>query len=194
MTWADLIADVRAQIDTTADQAYRWLLDRARVMNAETDFLVAEATLAGVDAQQEYSLPTDWVKVEAVVVNGTPYRRSTFAGMDAARCAASSRPIYSDAVGAPPVLAIWPPPSTGAAIVIRYVQDVPDNRAGSPPFPADFHSALADGAIATGLARADERFDSAGYFEARFNDAIQRLRRRRHSRVGRGGVPIRLSA
>jgi hypothetical protein len=39
----------------------------------------------------------------------------------------------------------------------------------------------------------DERFDSAGYFDARFQDATSRLRLRRNSHVGRGGVPIRLA-
>jgi hypothetical protein len=77
-------------------------------------------------------------------------------------------------------------------VIVRFLGDVPDDRAGSPPFPSDLQGVLADGAIAVGLARMDERFDSAGYFDAKFADAIQRLKRRRHSHVGRGGTPIRM--
>jgi hypothetical protein len=40
----------------------------------------------------------------------------------------------------------------------------------------------------------DERFDSAGYFDARFTDATARLKLRRHGHVGRGGTPIRISS
>jgi hypothetical protein len=43
MTWADLIAEVRAQIDVDDDQALEWLLDRARVMNAAAGWLLREA-------------------------------------------------------------------------------------------------------------------------------------------------------
>ncbi|HTE61712.1 MAG TPA: hypothetical protein VK631_15270 [Solirubrobacteraceae bacterium] len=191
MTWADLIAEVRAQIDVTDNQAYAWLLDRARIMNAETDWGLMAVLLTGVTDQVEHPLGPDVIKVEAVVVDRVPYRRSTLAGLDHARTVCSTKPIYAGAPGWP-IVSIWPPPTDGAEITVRLLTDVPDDRAGSPFFPVDLHSCLADGAIATGLARMDERFDSAGYFEARFTDGVARLRRRRHSRVGRGGVAIRL--
>jgi hypothetical protein len=187
MTWADLIADVRAQIGVTPDQAYAWLLDKARVMNAESDWLLAEETVTAPGGTIRQALPADAVKVEAVLVNGCPCSLRTRSQLD--REQRSQRRIYGPTSDGG--IAILPAPLVGDAITIRYLQDVPDNRAGSPPFPSDFHSALADGAIATGLARSDERFDSAGYFDARFSDAVQRLKLRRHSRVGRGGVPIR---
>jgi hypothetical protein len=195
MTYADLIAEVRAQIDVSDDQAWAYLLDRARVLNAETSWLLFEVAMLGVTDQSEYSLPADVVKTEAVIIGGLPYRRSTLSAMDEARAWGSSRRIYADAVD--PVLtgrmiSIYPVVSDGTDITIRYLADIADDRTGTPPFPTDFHQALADGAIAYGLARMDERFDSAGYFDARFVDSIARLRRRRNSRVGRGGVPIRV--
>lgn len=196
MTWADLIVAVRAQIDCTDDEAYGWLLDRARVMNAESDWLLDTLALASTAADSSYPLPPDTLKVEAVTIGGYPYRRSTLAQLDVAKASSSSRCIYADTtdlLDGFPAIEIWPPIGVnGTPVDVRRLQDVPDNRAGSPPFPADLHNALADGAIGIGLARLDERFDSAGYFDARFADATQRLRRRRHSRVGRGGTPIRL--
>ena len=194
MTWADLIAAVRAQIDVSDDQAYAWCLDRARVLNGESGWLTTEqATTASVE---EMPMPSDLVVLEAVTVSGYPYRRSTPSQMDIARASSSSRRIYAEIF--PPTgdtaraLRIWPNPPTGAEIVLRYLADVADDRGGSPPFPSDIQGIIADGAIAVGLARMDERFDSAGYFDAKFADAIQRLKRRRHSHVGRGGTPIRL--
>jgi hypothetical protein len=199
-TWVDLIADVRAQIDVTDDQAYVWLLERARVMNAEASWLLTEVSIpaitGGANGEWEYQLPDDIVRTEALIINGVPFRRATLAQMDDARACSSIQPIYSDAVD--PVLksqmlAIWPPPDgTAVEIILRYLRDVADDRTGAPPFPNDLHSAIADGAIATGLARMDERFDSAGYFEARFTDATSRLKARRHSRAGRGGTRIRV--
>lgn len=194
-TWTELVAEVRAQVDVADDQAYRWLLDRARAMNAASGWLLREVTFPAVADQQEYPLPADTVRTEAVVVNGRPYHRSTLSQMDISRAAHSVRGSYADGVDAEgqSLIAIWPPASTGAGVVLRYVFDVPDERTGSPPFPDDVHSGLSDGAIAVGLARMDERFDSAAYFDARFQDATSRLRLRRNSHVGRGGVPIRLA-
>lgn len=193
-TWAVLIAEVQAQIDVSDDQAYAWLLDRARVMNAEAAWLLAEAPMLGVDSQVEYPLPDDLVRTEAIAVNGYPYARSTLSQLDVAKQVRSVRRIYADGVdaGGSSLISVWPPPSDGADITLRYLRDVPDDRTGSPPFPDDLHEPLADGAIAVGLARMDERFDSAGYFDARYADAIGRLRKRRNSHIGRGGTPIRV--
>jgi hypothetical protein len=193
-TWAELIAEVQAQIDVDLTQAYAWLLDRARVMNAEAAWLLAEAPLIGVDGQVEYPLPDDLVRTEAVAVNGYPYARSTLSQLDVAKQVSSTQPIYADGVDATgsSLISIWPAPTTGADITLRYLRDVADDQNGSPPFPDDLHQPLAEGAIAVGLARMDERFDSAGYFDARFTDGVQRLRKRRNTHIGRGGTPIRI--
>ena len=47
MNWADLVAEVRAQIDVSDDQAYDWLLDRARVMNAAAGEATTETHCRG---------------------------------------------------------------------------------------------------------------------------------------------------
>jgi hypothetical protein len=193
-TWDALIGEVQAQIDVDAAQAYAWLLDRARVMNAEAAWLLTEAPMIGVTGQIEYPLPDDLVRTEAVAVEGYPYARSTLSQLDVAKASRSSRRIYADGVDATgsSLISVFPAPSGGADITLRYLRDVPDDITGSPPFPDDLHEPLVDGAIAVGLARMDERFDSAGYFDARFADAIARLRTRRNSHVGRGGTPIRI--
>jgi hypothetical protein len=57
MTWADLIAAVRAQIDVSDVQAYEWLLDRARVMNAEAAWLLDETGFSAADGRQRRDRP-----------------------------------------------------------------------------------------------------------------------------------------
>jgi hypothetical protein len=196
MTWADLVAEVRAQIDVDNAQALAWLLDRARVMNAASSWLLREAQIPVSLTTQEYALPDGAIRSEALTIGGRPYRRATLSQMDQARFNAGTQPIYSDGVDAlgASLLAIWPP-VVGVA-VLRVLADVADpvnTATEEPPFPEDIHRGLSDGAIAIGLARMDERFDSAAYFEARFTDATARLRTRRHSPAGRGGTPIRIS-
>lgn len=197
MTWTDLIAAVRAQIDVSDDQAYAWLLDRARVLNGESGWLTTEDVAESAEGMTAYFFQPDALQIEAVKIGGYPFRRSTPSQMDVAIASGSRRCIYAEIFAAPGSgdhreIQIWPPVQAGLEIRTRYLADVADNRTGSPPFPADIQSILADGAIAIGLARMDERFDSAGYFDAKFADGLQRLKRRANSHVGRGGTPIRL--
>lgn len=190
-----MIAEVRAQIDVDDATALAWLLDRARVLNAEAAWLLSEMPFIGVTGQLEYPLPADCVKTEALVVDGAPYQRATITQMDSLRACGSSARAYSDAAETGDhVFAVNPPLAAGANGTLRFLSDVaaPAANTETPPFPTDITPILADGAIAQGLARMDERFDSAGYFEARFTDGIARLRRRRHGRVGRGAVTIRV--
>lgn len=193
-TYADLVVEVRAQIDVSDATAYEWLLDKARILNAEAAWLLAEDAIPAVTGQGEYALPADCVRTEAVLVGAAIFRRRTLTQMDEARQCNDSTRIYSDAAETGDrVFAISPPVSAGNTITLRYLADVPDQGpTGVPPFPLDILSILVDAVIGQGLARMDERFDSAGYFEARFIDGIARLKRRRAGRAGRGPIPIRI--
>lgn len=196
-TYVDLIVEVRAQIDVSDDQAYAWLLDRARVWNAEASWLLT-STAFPADGSRYYDLPGDCVWIEAVLLGPKPYQRSTFPALDA-RYAGSWGSgfcgVYAEGANANGdlVLQIHPDSSDPAAVLnLRYVADVPDDRDQSPPFPVDFDEALVEGAIAIGLARMDERFDSANYFDERFRNGGDRLKRRRHGVIGRGATAIRV--
>lgn len=197
-SYAQLAEEVRAQVDVDSDQALAWLLDRSRVLNAETAWSLVTLTIVAKDGQRAYPQPEDTLWIEAIIVGGVPYQRSTMHAMDARLSGDTWNTLgvytdYVDTADAPgvPMFRIDPPPSQGVEVEVRYVRDLADDLV-DPPFPSDFDQVLVDGAIATGLARMDERFDSAGYFDARFASAIARLRRRRHGRVGRGAVGIRI--
>jgi hypothetical protein len=58
--------------------------------------------------------------------------------------------------------------------------------------PKDFDKAIRHGAIATGLALQAESLDESAWHEERYSVAAKRLERRRNSRIGSGGVRIRL--
>ena len=193
--YSDLVEEVRAQIDVSADQALTWLMDRSRVLNAEAAWNLIDTDLVGSANAREYELPSDALWIEAVLVDGRPYQRSTLHAMDARWFGqtGNTSPIYADAVEPQTSsrLQIHPPVSDGAVVTVRYVADLADDLV-YPPFPSDFDSMLVDGAIAIGLARMDERFDSASYFQQRFETAVARLRKRRHGHVGRGAISIRV--
>ena len=193
-TYADLVTEVRAQVDVDAAQAKAWLIDRARVLNAESAWRLVQAEWLST-GERTYPLPADCLWVEAVLVDGFPYRRSTLKALDVRWSGVTGATIgvYADAADpAGSSLIQIHPVAEGSTIVVRYTGDI-DDQAASPPFPPDFDAALIEGAIAIGLARMDERFDSAGYFDARFVDAVGRLRRRRHGHVGRGATAIRVA-
>jgi hypothetical protein len=63
----------------------------------------------------------------------------------------------------------------------------------TPQIPEDFHmTGIKAGVIADGLKLIDEQHQEASVWEGEFQQAIEDLRRRRNSRVGRGPTPIRL--
>lgn len=195
MTWADLIADVRAQIDVPESEALAWLVDRARVLNAESAWLLRETTIPVTVDSEEWPLPDNCLRTEAVVMGNVTYRRATLSQLDDARANYSTQPLYTDGVDLNGADLIQIHPPANGNLTLRFIATIPvpsDPATESPPFPEDITAILADGAIAQGLARMDERFDSAGYFDARFVDGIQRLKRRRHGHVGRGGTAIRV--
>lgn len=67
-----------------------------------------------------------------------------------------------------------------------------DMKAGDTPvIPADMHGRLLEGSIAIGLARIDERPDSAQVFQQRMAEMAEMLRRRKNSRIG--SEPTRIS-
>lgn len=201
-TYSDLVAEVVAQVEVDDSLALSWLMDRSRLLNAEAAWNLNTAVLSAHSDSYVYPLDDEVLFVEAVLVGPdgieTPYQRATMHQLDARRSgrtggtvplyAEDPRPYAPDGIFE---IQLSPNPSDQTRILIRYVAELPDSLT-VPPFPADFDSALVDGAIALGIARMDERFDSAGYYEQRYLGAIPRLRRRRHGRIGRGAVQIRV--
>jgi hypothetical protein len=209
-TYQDLIRQVRAQIAVDEDTAWSWLLDRSRVLNAEANWLVMDGfplePYGGFTEPDEigrfWMSTDDLIWIEAVWAGDplTPtvvYQRSTPHAMDARTRGDTGNiaPIYCSSLmdsGGGITIEVNPAWTTDGFLYARGVYDVLDDRTAAPPFPTDFDQALVEGTISMGLARMDERFDSASYMDGRFQSAVGRLRRRRHARVGRGATAIRV--
>jgi hypothetical protein len=170
-TFKDLTTEVRAVLSVTEDQAYAWLLDRARVLNAETSwlFITGTASMSGDVAGRYYVLPDTIVWIEAILVDGLPYQRSTPHALDARWTGNTGNTAGIYSIASSSSFQIHPP--VFKDVEIRSVVDVTDDRTLAPPFPTDFDQSLIDGRFAT---------------------AVDRLKRRRHGRGGRGATSIRV--
>ena len=192
-TYEDLIEEVRAQIAVDDDPGVRLAARSLARAQRRDGWLVIEDDARRRRPRRALLRPARGRRLG----RGGARRRAS--RTSARRCTRWTRAgpgatgnthgIYCDGLGQLPYRVQIHPPHGAAAVRPLRASTSPTTARASPPFPTDFDQALVDGAVAIGLARMDERFDSASYFDARFQDAIGRLRRRRHARVGRGARP-----
>ncbi len=198
--WADIVTDVKQTVGTTSDaDAKRWIIDAARRLNSEAEYLTAPVNIGPtVAGQSDYPLG-QVIDLAALRVGSTVYQRVSSNDMwsleagtaDVQGESAFFAADYSST--GDPLVQLFPTPQTaGLAVEGRMVIRIadPDWVAGDPPLPEDFDTAIVHGAVATGLARADENLADAQWHEERFVAAALRLRRRKNSRVGSG--PVRM--
>jgi hypothetical protein len=206
--WAELETRVTGTVvKSTSAEARAWLLDAARRLNAEAQYLTVETTLATTVADQaEYALDAQIVDLAAVRVGTVIYSKASsndIWGLEDAGNPATLEgngglfaPAWT-ATGAPKIVLYPTPTATGTVIEGRQVIIVPapsDWAADDPPLPTDFDTAIWHGAVASGLAQKDEALDQAEWHEARFLAAGQRLQRRKNSKIGSGAVRMRVPA
>jgi hypothetical protein len=203
--WLAIVNAVRQAVgSTTEPEARGWALDAARRLNARAEFLIAFGEIGTtVAGQSDYEIGPLVVELQTVSVSGTKYTRVTTGELadlrtGDARVIDGPGKVFAptwDLTGDAGV-SVWPTPTaTGQSITGRAVIRVPtpeDWATDDPLLPEDFDDAIIHGAIAIGLARKDERLDDAQWHEDRFLAAIPELRRRQHSRQGRGPVRIRV--
>lgn len=205
MNLAEIIQAVAdAGFDTTAGasssgQIQSWVNERYRRLVADTGWLREQVQL-GTTATGvvQYPVAGDMTDVANVVVGGAPYQRisprelvEVKAGIRVLLGEPAFAPAYS-ASGAPYV-ELYPEPAAGQA-VLALVERIPATLTGTatPVLPIDFHDALVDGAIATGMRRVYKRYDDADRHELIFQDHVKRLQRRVNSRIGSGATQVRL--
>jgi hypothetical protein len=77
--WADIVTAVKTAVgDTTDATARAWVLEAARNLNAEAQFLTAPVTVGTtVDGTSEYALGDTLVDLAAVRVGTTVYGRAS---------------------------------------------------------------------------------------------------------------------
>lgn len=85
-------------------------------------------------------------------------------------------------------LYLYPAPSTSGDTISGLVASLPsaftDSAGFTPAIPEDFHRSIVYGALAEGYGVGEEALDQAAYWRERFETRIEKLRRRKNSRVG----------
>jgi hypothetical protein len=174
-------------------------------MNARAQYLTAPVAIGTtVAGTSEYSLGETFIDLAAVRVGGVRYERvspnemwdleDSGSGVTLSGRGGVYAPDWSSTGGAK--IQISPTPeSDGDAIEGREVIRLPaptDWATEDPPLPEDVDDGILHGAVAKGLSLQDEALNEAEWHETRFEQAVVSLKTRKHSRIGSGGVRIRL--
>lgn len=188
MQFSELVAAVRdqggfdssstgstaAEIKSWINEAYKRMVVRARWRKAQVQLAV---TVAGQDT---YAVP-DTVEdiIEGLEIDGEPVAwESAYADDGTAEIVLGTVPETAG-VSITALAALSPPPLVADADV--------------PIVPGDFHDAIVDGAIATGLRRVEERIAEADSYEGRYLSEIEGLRRRGNMRLNTGPVTLQVA-
>lgn len=181
-TLATIREDVRDRIDETAARRWtdaqlnRWINEGAIDIARRTEVLQAKQDITAVAGTQEYTLPTDMIRVHRIEFTPTgststytPEYRD-FNSMDGVwwsqKTSRRGTPVLYTVWGFPPTakLVLYPTPDPGGTITVYYyrlpVEAAAD--ANSPELPEGWHDLLADYAEYKALRRdADPRWREA---------------------------------
>lgn len=181
MQFSELVAAVRdqggfdtsstgstaAEIKSWVNEAYKRMVVRSKWRKAQIQLAL---TVAGEDTYAVPELVEDII--DGLEIDGEAIEwESDYADDGTAQIVLGSAP---DTTGTPitALCALAPPPLVSDTDV--------------PIVPGDFHDALVDGAIGTGMRRVEERIQEADSYDARFLDETEKLRRRGNMRLKSG--------
>lgn len=204
-TAGDIVTSAFAQggIDASPADGLGWLNDRYKRLVAGSKWHRRERDLGPTVADQaRYAVAADVVDVLAVrVASGPPLTLIDIEELwelesGVLRVSGSGgffSNAYDDTTSSESV-AIYPPPATAGQTITALCAVTPADldTGDTPDLPDDMVQKLREGIIADGLALVDEDIESAAYHEQEFQNAIEQLRIRRVSRVGRGPNRIRV--
>lgn len=208
MDFGELVAAVMDQggFDETAtgsteEEVQGWVNSAYRKMVVRSKWRKAQVELATTVADQaEYALPETVEDIEeGILVGSEPWDRvgqHTLWHLKYGTDRASGgvwAPDYDD--DGTKQIELYPAPEeAGVSISALGVLAPPvlEDDGDAPIVPSDFHDAIVDGAIATGLRRIDERIGEADSFDTRFNSEIEGLRRRGIAQLSSGPAVIRV--
>lgn len=198
-TAGDLVGQARNEVgfDASEAQVLVWLNDRHGRMISESLWLRKSLEVDTTTADQAfYVTPTSIVELLELTVNGLGYTKARRQDMIAGRLGRLSLSgtggVFipdADMTGAAGVT-LYPTPGEDGLSIVAFAAVRPDDLelADSPLVPPEFFSALVDGVVATGMARDAGQIAAADRFEARFDAAVEKLRRLGKRQL-RGGGP-----
>lgn len=182
-----------------------WINQLYRRLAIQSGYVKAVVELGPtVAGQAVYALPATVAEVTALRVGATrEWTRTNAEGMWDLQ-AGTAAVVGADGAFAPSFdadgaqgVTIHPTPATSglavsalAVLIPALLTTSPDT---TPVVPEDFHQDIVSAAISFGHARIDGRNDLAVPAEQRFAAAVQLLKRRSKTRVGRGPVQLRVA-
>lgn len=202
MNFDEMVTRLTSQYDVTQAQAVAFVNERLARLVSESEFMMVSKSLGTTTANQSnYQLAADLVDLSAIkIVNGADV--SLYYGVslddlwrgDAGRGSPTGFAIDYQADGDPEIRLEPAPETAGLTILGLYAQQPTVLTYGSTatiPVPADVHTHLLAGAQADCLDQ-EGRQDLAGKYEARFEEGVRKLIRRKNSR-GDSVAPQRMS-
>lgn len=187
----------RATILGLLQEAYDIQVAEARWFRTETPIGV---TTSGTN---EYEIPADLIEAYGVKVGNAPYQAIgedlmwRITNATAMVRLSSGGGVFSQGVNATgvPTLTLYPTPGVNGTPITVYAARAPvtliDSSTNFPATPRDLHSSLVSGTASLIYGRLEARPDLAAQFQASFESATERLRRRRNG-ILRGGAPGQL--
>lgn len=198
MTLDEIVAAVQEQHDATASQAERWTNERHRRMVAESMWRAIEKPIAAtVAGQARYPIEDDLVDLRALKVGDGQYGLASQEQLWALKDPSMPARLTGNGVFAPAFdgtggayVELYPVPDVAGTAITGLMAYEPAALAGSdsPIIPVDLHSALLDGVNAEAYVQLDGRWELATPHEQRYEAGIEKLRRRKNSRIGSGPV------
>lgn len=202
MNFAELVAAVMDQggFDETAtgsteDEVKEWINSAYRRMVVRSKWRKAQVELGETVADQaEYALPAGVEDIEeGILVGGEPWHpvgQKALWHLKYGNASASGGVWAADYSEDGSVqIELYPAPETSGVVISALgvlAPPVLEDSDDTPIVPSDFHDAIIDGAVATGLRRIDERIGEADSFDMRFVGEIENLRRRGNARLSTG--------
>lgn len=186
--------------DASEETVATWARDRYRRLLGESQWQRQEFSMgATVAGQARYPLSTFVVDVRKVRVGDAPYERASVEELWDVKYGTAS---FSTGVFVPGYseletlesIELYPVPTEGGDEITLLAAVLPVDLGldTEPRIPRDFDHVIVEGCIADGLARVDERLPEADRWEGLFAAGVEKLRRRRNSRVGSGPTRIRV--
>lgn len=203
MTLQEAITRTKSEggIDRTDAEVQVWILDRVRTMVADSMWRLQEASFGvTVAGTSRYAVPADVVDLKFIYIGTGRYDEISPWEMREVKTGRGSivgdQGVYALVANSSSVEYIdFHPIPTQAGLAITGFSSMAlgtVNLSDQLPIPADVHRYAVYGGIAEGLAVTDERLPEADAFEARFEQGVQKLTRRRMSRSGSGVQQIRV--
>jgi hypothetical protein len=157
-----------------------------------------------VDGQAAYTLPATVNRVLKVKINGKPLLPADEETVDQIkaddlRLASGAHGLYWLSFNASGVesVSVYPTPGltdVGLSLIANCVvyPAVMDDDNDPPAVPTDFHRAVRDYAAAKAYGFREDNIELRAFHDQEFENAVERLRRLRFARVGRGHTRMRI--